>query len=147
MIRVAPLRPILGFLIAPAAGAAVIPTWWALHIWPLYGSELAVTGFVAYFKWALFFGYSGAIFIGLPLYAVLRKVRWGNAIVFLFASYLIGIAWPAVVFVKNGPPLPHATPILDYFIWWGGSGAVGGLIFWLIDRPDLRVSGTRRHSN
>jgi hypothetical protein len=118
-------------------GAAVIPTWQALHIWPLYGSHLALRWFVANFEWALLFGYSAAIFIGLPLYFILRKIRWCNAFVFLFVSYLVGIAWPIVMFVKNGSPLAQAAPISHYFIWWGLSGAVGGLILWFVDRPDL----------
>jgi hypothetical protein len=144
MIRVAPLRPIIGFLFAPAMGAAVIPTWQAVHIWPLYGFHLALRWFVANFEWALLFGYSAAIFIGLPLYIILRKIRWCNAFVFLFVSYLVGIAWPIVMFVKNGPPLAHAAPISHYFIWWGLSGTVGGLILWFVDRPDLRVSAASR---
>jgi hypothetical protein len=130
----------IGFLFAPAVGAAVIPTGQALHIWPLYGSDLALRWFIANYAWALLFGYSAAISIGLPLYAILRKIRWCNAFVFLFVSYLVGIAWPIVMFVQNGAPLAHAARILHYVIWWGLSGAVGGLILWLIDRPDLRVS-------
>jgi len=145
MIRVT--RLILGFLIAPVAAATVIPAWWAVHIWPTYGSDLAVRAFVGYCGWALIYGYSAAIFVGLPLYIFLRKVRWCNLIVFLLASYFVGMAWPVVIFVKYGLPLPNAAPILDYVIWWGGSGAVGGLILWLIDRPDLRVPTAGRSTN
>jgi hypothetical protein len=146
MIRVASLRSILGFLIAPAAGATVIPTWWALHMLPV-SSGLVFKAFAAHFMWALWFGYSATIVIGLPLYAVLRIVRWCSPIAFLSASYLVGVAWPVAIFVKNGPPSPYADPLSHYLIWWGGSGFVGGLILWLIDRPDLRVAAADRSTN
>jgi hypothetical protein len=140
MVRGLPLRTALGFLIAPAAAAAVIPIWWAFRIWPIYGADLALRSLRAYFEFAVLVGYSATILLGLPLYMMLRMFRWCSAIIFLGASYLVGIAWPVAIFIKNGPPLPDAAPISHYLIWWGGSGTVGGLILWLIDRPDLRIS-------
>jgi hypothetical protein len=134
-------KSVIAFLIAPAIAAAIIPTWWAVRIWPIYGSALAMKWFVGNFLWGILWGYSATIAIGLPLYATLRMERWCGLIPFLFASYLVGIAWPILgFFITNRPPGQPAGPISHYLIWWGGSGAVGGLILWLIDRPDLRIS-------
>jgi hypothetical protein len=136
-------KSVIAFLIAPAIGTAIIPTWWAVNIWAGYGPALAIKAFVGDFVWAIMWGYSATIVIGLPLYAMLRMERWCGLIPFLFASYLVGIAWPVMAFIaafiKTGPATPHAN-LIYHLIWWGGSGVVGGLILWLIDRPDLRVS-------
>jgi len=130
-------KSVIAFFIAPAIAAAIIPTWRFVRIWPIY--DLAVSKlFVDFFLWGILWSYSATIAIGLPLYATLRMERWCGLIPFLFASYLVGISWPILSFIINGRP--HADPISYFLIWWGGSGAVGGLILWLIDRPDLRVS-------
>ena len=133
-------KSVIAFLIAPAIAAAIIPAWWAVRIWPIYGPAFAMKWFVDGFLLGILWGYSATIAFGLPLYATLRMERWCGLIPFLFASYLVGIAWPILGFIMNGVPSPHANPFSHFLIWWGGSGAVGGLILWLIDRPDLRLS-------
>ena len=78
--------------------------------------------------------YSGMVFLGVPIYVWLRvKGRTGFVLAPLWGFAAGAVAMLVFIAALRG------FPPLDLLILGGLSGAVVGVVFWLIDRPDRRV--------
>jgi hypothetical protein len=132
-------RTFLGLLCAPASAAVVVLLWY----WP----AAATVGFVRFVETALVFAVAGGTYgwlfafaVGWPAHMVLRVLHWSHPVAYLSVGALLGpvlvvvaeclLFWllssyePGVQLTINVPP---PAPI---------GGAVAGLVFWLIRRPD-----------
>lgn len=127
------LRTLLGFVVAPL----VIPLALALSFVPEasgYGTVEALALTVAVLC------YAAAILIGTPLYILLRALKWTGWISWLAWGVVVAVAGK-LVFASHGAIADPSRIVAALFeephIWW--LGALSGLVFWLIVRPDRAV--------
>jgi hypothetical protein len=95
-----------------------------------FGSAFAIAWFVIA---------GAAITIGLPLTAILVKLRWESAWIYPLAGWVTGTAI-GLIFSSN----PYSTPYIGILLLCGLPGAYCGWIWWRFVRRHRAVSRTRR---
>jgi hypothetical protein len=82
--------------------------------------------------WGLLFAYLPAVVFGIPLYLLMRRLRWNGLLGYLIGSFLLGVSpfWALRGF--------EADLSLFGVVVGGGGGVSSGLAFWLLVRPDRR---------
>ena len=128
-------RTALAFFLAPAVSPLVINLETSVRIWRVgYGISLVAYWFLSHFTAALILiAYPFSYGLGIPAYALLVILGRCSLRYILLTALVIGII-PFPFFLQN-----HFD-VLGDLIRWGGGGALSGFAFWLIDRPDRRLS-------
>ena len=136
-------RTITAFMTAPL----VVPVIMVLYFDAEHPSQWIVISAIA-----LMFAYLGTIVLGIPVYLLFRSQGW-LSIWHIFSVSIIGswLSWAIFLLLfalsfgydtKSASELA-GSPLSDtklYFWPVGVTGAIYGLVFWLIARPDRRRS-------
>jgi hypothetical protein len=123
------MRAFLGFIVAPVI-PALVPAWFS------YLNQTYHPASIFIFFCLLF--YAGELVIGLPAHKLLKRFgRRG------FLTYvLLGFCAAAVPFLgwslyRSVVALHYSLGELFFVTWYPGClGALVGLVFWLVARPD-----------
>lgn len=142
--------------------ASVAPLWtpagllllcaWDLRADPiLAGTDpLRITGMVALV--GLLLGFAAMLVVGLPLHALLRTRRITEGVAYALAAALVGVVLRCLGIAASALPLASrkganlasaglallgaAVGRPDLLLWAGLLGALVGVTFWWIARPD-----------
>jgi hypothetical protein len=133
------MRTVIGFILAPLLPVIIV------------GGLDHSAGLVI-----ALFGYAATLILGVPAHLILQKMMWVGWLNYIVAGVLIGIVGgilASIVLVASN----HAPPdskVISYvvdaltspireplpFLFLGVLGAVGGVAFWLVARPDHSLS-------
>jgi hypothetical protein len=129
------MRTIAGFLVAPIVPVIVVGVF-----------DRPAARVIA------LFAYLTVLVLGVPAHLILHKFMWLRWSIYTLAGFLIGAVGGVIVGIilvttdykpPGGSLIAHvlAATIASFkeplpFLFFGFLGAVGGLAFWLIARPD-----------
>lgn len=132
-------RTLLAFAAAPLAASLVIAIGFARFAEdPLaFVIMLVLTGMVS-----LVFTLPAAVIGGVPVFLVLRRLRWDTLAGFTVAGLVLGALAGAVALLTGGTPDVEATGAEMLPLLTAAAGAAGGAIFSLVrgrrsDRPGV----------
>ncbi|MBL8537833.1 MAG: hypothetical protein JNM59_10565 [Hyphomonadaceae bacterium] len=130
------VRLIAATIVAPLLGGAVSGAAFVLITGGVteISLHLARHGAVFGLVFGVLLGIPAMLLGGLPLHALFMRRRWRGVWIYGASAAGIGaIASAGYAFFDFGPGI---TPILRFAVLGAGTGALCGLLFWLIRRPD-----------
>jgi len=135
-------RTFIAFLIAPLVIPAIVVPYFA----PTSQSVGAIVSI------ALIFSYLGTVVFGIPLYFLFRSLGWvsiwHSVVTGIIGGWLLWSIFWMLFALSFGYDAKSATELVrgtlsdaKLYVWPSGvAGAVYGLVFWLIARPDRPVA-------
>jgi hypothetical protein len=89
-------------------------------------------------------GYPAMVILGLPAHLLLKRTGWTSLGIYAFVGLLIGLAIATALFysmaAKNFSLMPDPgksiTPSIAVLVLAAFFGAISGIVYWLIGRPD-----------
>ena len=132
------MRTLVAFLVAPLLPA--LPSAWLLH--SNYPNRTAISGYIV----VCCFLYLLQAIVGMPAYFLAKTYRRYVWFYLLVGSLGMICVFSAIIifFSKTKIDIADTLLRLPYF---GAVGAGIGLVFWLVARPDRRLSKTAENSN
>lgn len=123
------VRTSLAFLIAPLVVPLILVAIVAIENWSRRPPpDPALDGLALVATFSGFYAYAGVLVFGAPIYLALRVYKLTELWIALVAGFVVGTGVVLSMF-GAGPALAVGGPL----------GAIVGVVFWLIDRPDRRA--------
>lgn len=126
------MRLFAGFLAAPLPAAALTAIWYSLFPGPLMAASMAVAVALYLYAIEIVFGIPSAIFMH-------RRNVGGGATYALVGAVCAGLPLLLFVLWEARSRAQDWEMVIRGPYWFAMFGAISGLTYWLIVRPDRRL--------